>query len=86
MLARHHNKKKGLLWHFLSSLLQCHYSSIAEVTKKVTIYAPFSGGFGLLQRAENRRHMRLEFMSIDFGGLYTPLLVSTFSGRHMALL
>jgi len=55
-----------LLWRFYPPVLQCRNSSIAVVTKNASINAPFGGVFGFLWRAENRRHMRLEFMLIDF--------------------
>ena len=40
-----------LLWQFYPPALRCHNSSIATVTKNVAIDQPFSGSFGLLQRA-----------------------------------
>ena len=58
--------QRRLLQRFYPPALRCHNSSIAAVTKNTTINAHFSGVFGFLRRAENYRHMRLEFVSINF--------------------
>ena len=52
----------GLLRQFLLLALHCCSSSTAVVTKNAAINTPFSGVFGFLRRAENRRHMLLEFV------------------------
>ena len=57
-----------LLWRFYPPMLRCRNRAIAAVTKNTSINAPFGGIFGFLWRVENRRHMRLEFVSIDFSG------------------
>lgn len=63
--------------------MHCHNSSIAAVIKNATINTPFSGICGLLRRAENRRHMLSEFVSIDFYRWVMPAaIVATCSGGH----
>ena len=59
-----------LLWWFFPPLLRCCYRSIAAVTKNASINLPFSEGFGLVRRADNYRHIRLEFESIDLQWWY----------------
>lgn len=54
-----------LLWRFYPPLLQCHYRSVAVVTKSIAIDWPFSSVFSLLRQAENHHHMRLSFGSSD---------------------
>ena len=66
----------GQLQRFYPPALRCRNSSIAAITKNVTINAPFSGIFGFLQRVENRHHMRLEFVSIDFQRRVIPAAIS----------
>ena len=53
-----------LRWFYLL-LLGCYNRFIVAITKSATVDAPFRGAFSLLQWAENRCHMRLEFESID---------------------
>ena len=56
----------GLLRRFYLPALRCRNNSIAAVTKTAAIDLPFSGTFGLLRRAKNRRHMRLPFSQVAF--------------------
>ena len=57
---------RGLLRRFYLPALRCRNNSIAAVTKTAAIDLPFSGAFGLLRRAKNRRHMRLPFSQVAF--------------------
>ena len=58
--------RRGLLRRFYLPALRCRNNSIAAVTKTAAIDLPFSGAFGLLWRAKNRRHMRLPFSQVAF--------------------